>query len=151
MRNGWNWKYPLSYMYPAHTQLVAKWSSPSIGDQRATGWQGDEQCEHFWTTLPVSVHLASSHFFTWVGLPGQLWLPSDSGSKQARALILSPSPQVAVHSDHSPQSCHWVGSTAKISSKSLKAIISHLHILRPHIPPLQSNCQDRLSHPQIPD
>ena len=25
-------------MYPAHTQLVAKWSSPSIGDQRATGW-----------------------------------------------------------------------------------------------------------------
>ena len=24
-------------MYPAHTQLVAKWSSPSIGDQRATG------------------------------------------------------------------------------------------------------------------
>ena len=37
MRNGWNWKYPLSYMYPAHTQLVAKWSSPSIGDQRATG------------------------------------------------------------------------------------------------------------------
>ena len=38
MRNGWNWKYPLSYMYPAHTQLVAKWSSPSIGDQRATGW-----------------------------------------------------------------------------------------------------------------
>ena len=37
MRNGWNWKYPLSYMYPAHTQLLAKWSSPSIGDQRATG------------------------------------------------------------------------------------------------------------------
>ena len=27
-------------MYPAHTQLVAKWSSPSIGDQRATGCQG---------------------------------------------------------------------------------------------------------------
>ena len=25
-------------MYPAHTQLVAKWSSPSIVDQRATGW-----------------------------------------------------------------------------------------------------------------
>ena len=25
-------------MYPAHTQLVAKCSSPSIGDQRATGW-----------------------------------------------------------------------------------------------------------------
>ena len=24
-------------MYPAHTQLVAKWSFPSIGDQRATG------------------------------------------------------------------------------------------------------------------
>ena len=24
-------------MYPAHTQLVAKCSSPSIGDQRATG------------------------------------------------------------------------------------------------------------------
>ena len=24
-------------MYPAHTQLVAIWSSPSIGDQRATG------------------------------------------------------------------------------------------------------------------
>ena len=38
MRNGWNWKYPLSYMYPAHTQLLAKWSSPSIGDRRATGW-----------------------------------------------------------------------------------------------------------------
>ena len=37
MRNGWNWKYPLSYMYPAHTQLLAKWSSPSIGDRRATG------------------------------------------------------------------------------------------------------------------
>ena len=37
MRNGWNWKYPLSYMYPANTQLLAKWSSPSIGDQRATG------------------------------------------------------------------------------------------------------------------
>ena len=30
MRNGWNWKYPLSYMYPAHTQLLAKWSSPSF-------------------------------------------------------------------------------------------------------------------------
>ena len=39
MRNGWNWKYPLSYMYPAHTQLLAKWSSPSIGDRRATGWE----------------------------------------------------------------------------------------------------------------
>ena len=25
-------------MYPAYTQLVAKWSSPSIGDARATGW-----------------------------------------------------------------------------------------------------------------
>ena len=25
-------------MYPANTQLLAKWSSPSIGDQRATGW-----------------------------------------------------------------------------------------------------------------
>ena len=37
MRNGWNWKYPLSYMYPAHTQLLAKCSSPSIGDRRATG------------------------------------------------------------------------------------------------------------------
>ena len=37
MRNGWNWKYPLSNMYPAHTQLVVKCSSPSIGDQRATG------------------------------------------------------------------------------------------------------------------
>ena len=24
-------------MYPAHTQLLAKWSSPSIGDRRATG------------------------------------------------------------------------------------------------------------------
>ena len=29
--------FDLSYMYPAHTQLLAKWSSPSIGDQRATG------------------------------------------------------------------------------------------------------------------
>ena len=37
MRNCWNWKYPLSNMYPAHTQLVAKCSSPSIGDRRATG------------------------------------------------------------------------------------------------------------------
>ena len=27
-------------MYPAHTQLLAKWSSPSIGDQRATGCLG---------------------------------------------------------------------------------------------------------------
>ena len=27
-------------MYPAHTQLVAKCSSPSIGDQRATGCTG---------------------------------------------------------------------------------------------------------------
>ena len=27
-------------MYPAYTQLVAKWSSPSIGDQRATGCEG---------------------------------------------------------------------------------------------------------------
>ena len=25
-------------MYPTHTQLLAKWSSPSIGDRRATGW-----------------------------------------------------------------------------------------------------------------
>ena len=25
-------------MYPAYTQLVAKWSSPSICDARATGW-----------------------------------------------------------------------------------------------------------------
>ena len=24
-------------MYPAYTQLVAKWSSPSIGEARATG------------------------------------------------------------------------------------------------------------------
>ena len=30
-------------MYPAHTQLVAKWSSPSIGDQRATGWAAAEE------------------------------------------------------------------------------------------------------------
>ena len=27
-------------MYPAYTQLVAKWSSPSICDARATGWEG---------------------------------------------------------------------------------------------------------------
>ena len=25
-------------MYPTYAQLVAKWSSPSIGDRRATGW-----------------------------------------------------------------------------------------------------------------
>ena len=30
-------------MYPAHTQLLAKWSSPSIGDQRATGCEGTKQ------------------------------------------------------------------------------------------------------------
>ena len=29
-------------MYPAHTQPVAKWSSPSIGDQRATGWMSQQ-------------------------------------------------------------------------------------------------------------
>ena len=47
MRNGWNWKYPLSYMYPAYTQLVAKWSSPSIGDRRATGWRGHIYVSYF--------------------------------------------------------------------------------------------------------
>ena len=43
MRNGWNWKYPLSYMYPAYTQLVAKCSSPSIDDARATGCARDSK------------------------------------------------------------------------------------------------------------
>ena len=32
-------------MYPAHTQLLAKWSSPSIGDQRATGWRDEASVE----------------------------------------------------------------------------------------------------------
>ena len=30
-------------MYPAYTQLVAKWSSPSICDARATGWYKNSQ------------------------------------------------------------------------------------------------------------
>ena len=32
-------------MYPAHTQLLAKCSSPSIGDRRATGWPVTEEDE----------------------------------------------------------------------------------------------------------
>ena len=48
MRNGWNWKYPLSYMYPAHTQLLAKCSSPSIGDRRATGYTASKQSYTPW-------------------------------------------------------------------------------------------------------
>ena len=39
-------------MYPAHTQLVAKWSSPSIGDQRATG------CDIFLSLLTQAIQLA---------------------------------------------------------------------------------------------
>ena len=61
-------------------------------------------------------HSSSLHSITSVELPGQTWLLPDSGSKQARALVLSPWPHVVVHSDHSPQSCHWAGTTAKISS-----------------------------------
>ena len=55
MRNGWNWKYPLSNMYPAYTQLVAEWSSPSIGDQPATGCTVSHQsiCTNL-TLVPVS-------------------------------------------------------------------------------------------------
>ena len=60
-------------------------------------------------------HSSSLHSITSVELPGQTWLLPDSGSKQARALILIPSPHVAVHSDHSPQSCHWAGTTGEIS------------------------------------
>ena len=33
-------------MYPAYTQLVAKCSSPSIGDRRATGWKGRIADDH---------------------------------------------------------------------------------------------------------
>ena len=37
-------------MYPAHTQLLAKWSSPSIGDQRATGCLDNDHifCPDLW-------------------------------------------------------------------------------------------------------
>ena len=37
-------------MYPAHTQLLAKWSSPSIGDRRATGciWKYDDHHSPWW-------------------------------------------------------------------------------------------------------
>ena len=66
-------------------------------------------------TIEVPVHFSSLHLATSVELPGHTGLLPDSGSKQARALILIPSPHVAVHSDHSPQSCHWAGTTAEIS------------------------------------
>ena len=62
----------------------------------------------------LPAHSASSHSSTSVELPGQTFSPPDSGLKQGRALILSPLPQVAVHSDHSPQSCHWAGTTGKL-------------------------------------
>ena len=44
-------------MYPTHTQLLAKWSSPSIGDQRATEWRR-KQCslaprEEAWSSVSV--------------------------------------------------------------------------------------------------
>ena len=67
-------------------------------------------------TVKVPVHSSSLHSATSVELPGQTWLLPDSGSWQARALVFSPSPHVAVHSDHSPQSCHWAGTTVEISS-----------------------------------
>ena len=38
-------------MYPAHTQLLAKWSSPSIGDQRATGCGISVACQTFLTFI----------------------------------------------------------------------------------------------------
>ena len=40
-------------MYPAHTQLLAKWSSPSIGDRRATG------CNAWWHMYITKI----SHFW----------------------------------------------------------------------------------------
>ena len=62
-------------------------------------------------------HSSSLHSITSVELPGQCWLLPDSGSKQARALVLSPWPHVVVHSDHSPQSCHWARTTAIFCNK----------------------------------
>ena len=40
-------------MYPAYTQLVAKWSSPSICDARATG------CDVLYQLLLYIVHVKS--------------------------------------------------------------------------------------------
>ena len=71
MRNGWNWKYPLSYMYPAHTRLLAKWSSPSIGDRRATGcsslFTGGWKVWIQWVKTIVSTARSSS--YSRLGLP----------------------------------------------------------------------------------
>ena len=66
MRNGWNWKYPLSDMYPAYTQLVAEWSSPSIGDQRATGCR-DSSLQHG-LSFELSRWVVFSPFFLSSGL-----------------------------------------------------------------------------------
>ena len=41
-------------MYPAYIQLAAKWSSPSIGDQRATGCsQTHSETTKYRATQPV--------------------------------------------------------------------------------------------------
>ena len=50
-------------MYPAHTQLVAKCSSPSIGDQRATGCTVSYHCKmNFSSLCPIKAHRVLHEF-----------------------------------------------------------------------------------------
>ena len=89
MREGWNWKYPLSYMYPAYTQLDTKWSSPSICDARATGCprfylpavlQTSLQC--IWIRMPVLLSSNLSKWPTFLCQKGilKLWLNPGSSA-----------------------------------------------------------------------
>ena len=101
--------------------------SPS--PQVAVHWdQSPQSCHWAGTTAKISSnkserhhflpgHSVSSHSCISVELPGHTGLLPDSESWQARALILIPSPHVDVHSDHSPQSCHWAGTTAIFCNK----------------------------------
>ena len=55
-------------MYPAHTQLMAKCSSPSIGDQRATGWMMRLTPSRTTAMVMKMMRPRSSHKIHWAAL-----------------------------------------------------------------------------------
>ena len=85
-------------MYPAHTQLVAKCSSPSIGDQRATGCNsfGDKNTKK--KSENGEIYTAGKNFTlppavtAWTNSTSVQRLPHDASVEASRSNLASGQP-----------------------------------------------------------
>ena len=87
--------YFCNFEYPVSIRLTSPSDSPLISVQTAN------------TINKIKPgHSDISHSPASVDFPGHCSSPPKRGSPHARALSQVPGPQVALHSDHWPQSCH---------------------------------------------